>query len=74
MLACQSLLGIVDLGAIVAELFVALRSSLSPLGPQALRFLERKFKQGLPGIVSNDYPPPVGGLPVQEFPVQGSPV
>ena len=36
--------------------------------------LEREFKQGLPVIVSNDYPPSVGGLPVQESPVQGSPI
>jgi hypothetical protein len=37
-------------------------------------FLEREFKQRLPVFVSNDYPPAVGGVIVQEFPVQGSAV
>ena len=31
--------------------------------------LEREFKQGLPVIVSNDYPPAAGGLPVQGSPI-----
>ena len=35
--------------------------------------LEREFKQGLPVIVSNDYPPAVGGLPFKNCPFKDPP-
>jgi hypothetical protein len=32
-------------------------------------FLERAFKQGVPVIVSNDYPPATGARPLNGFPI-----
>ena len=58
MLARQPPIGVPDLAAIAVELPVVLGHHSPPKSPSTtFRFLEREFKQGLPIIVSDDYPP-----------------